>query len=202
MKTFDNAYDFIRTQDNPFDYFFKTEDDEYGRFMVINGEIKAFIISDEVLETVYSWDDITDIYKVPSNKEFFNDSYILASYRVWTKESSNYTFIGVSNLGITNPDKNYAIVWANSKELPIRYYDYSLSVPDNNKVIKNAAYYVMVPPIDNPYIIGMGLAKQFEVRKSAGKECYIIINANIKKIKDIHYLKEGDCQRYAVVEVC
>ena len=203
MKTFDNAYDFIRTQDNPFDYFFKTEDDEYGRFMVMNGEIKAFIISDEVLETVYSWDDITDIYKVPSNKELFNDSYILASYRVWTKNiEEEYTFMGISNLAVNNPDKSYAKMWADNLNLPIRYYDYSISIKENNEIIKNASNYIMVPPISNPYIIGMGLAKQFEVRNNAGKECNIIINGCVKKIKDVHYLKNGDCQKCAVVEVC
>lgn len=204
MKKFDNAYDFIRVQDNPFDYFFKTEDDDYGRFMIIGGVIKAFVIlHDELLEAVDSWDSITAIYKAPSNKEFFNDSYILTSYKVWTKKiEEKYTFIGISNLAVNNPDKPYAIVWADSLKLPIRYYDYSISIKENNEIIKNAYNYIMIPPISNPYIIGMGLAKQFEIRNNSGKECNIVINGRVMRIKNIHYLQNGDCQRYAVVEVC
>lgn len=203
MERFNNAYDFIKAQENPFDYSFKTEDGNYGRFMIINGTIKAFVILDErLLNSLTSWDRIIDIYKIPSNKEFFNNNYILVSYRVWTKNvTDKYTFIGISNLAVNNPDKPYAIAWADNLKLPIRYYDYSISIKENNEIIKNAYNYIMVPPISNPYIIGMGLAKQFEIRNNAGKECNIIINSCVKKIKNIHYLQNGDCQRYAVVEV-
>ena len=203
MKTFNNAYEFITSQDNPLDYFFKTEDDDYGRFMIINGILKAFVIlDDELLKAIVSWNSITDIYKIPSSKEFFNDAYPSVSIQVWSKASiKKYAFVGISNLGVNNPDRSYAINWATNKQVPIQYYNYTLSIPDNNQIIKNADYYIMVPPTDNPYIIGMGLAKQFEIRKNAGKECYIIIDTRIKKIKDIHCLKEGNCQRFAAVEI-
>lgn len=203
MERFNNAYDFIKAQENPFDYFFMTEDDEYGRFMIINGTIKAFVINDDtVLEAINYWDSIIDIYKIPNNREFFNDNYILVSHRVWTKDIINkYTFIGISNLAVNNPDKPYAINWAQSKSLPIFYYNYSISQKENNYIIKNAANYIMIPPTSHPYIIGMGLAKQFEMRNDEGRECYIIIDRKIKKIKNIHYLRDGDCQKYAVVEV-
>lgn len=203
MERFNNAYDFIKAQENPFDYFFKTEDGDYGRFMIINGTIKAFVILDEeLLDALTSWDRIVDIYKIPNNKEFFNNNYILVSYRVWTKNViDKYTFIGISNLAVNNPNKPYAINWAQSKSLPIFYYNYSISPKENNYIVKNAANYIMIPPTNHPYIIGMGLAKQYEVRNNEGKECYIIIDYKIKKIKDIHYLRNGDCQKYAVVEV-
>lgn len=199
------AYEFIDSQSTPSSYLFQTTLGDWGRFLVYNGKVFPVIPADEYRDIEFEvalWNNISSIYKAPSDREFFNEAYKHLAVKVWSADEDEYTFIGVSNENPALSDKIRASHWAQETiGSNIKYYDCSISAEENYKIIFRASKYIAVPPSEHPYIIGMGLTKQIQNRMHSGKECYIVINEEVKLIKDIYLLQGGDARRYAVVNV-
>lgn len=197
------AYEFIDSQSTPSSYLFQTTLGDWGRFLVYNGKVFPVIPADEYRDIEFEvalWNNISSIYKAPSDKEFFHDSYKYLAVKVWGEEEK-YAFIGISYEDPSTSDKIAANDWVIKIGYPIKYYDPSISVEKNSLTIIHADKYIAVPPSKHPYIIGMGLTRQIQNRMHAGKECYIVINKEVKLIKDIYLLQGGDARKYAVVNV-
>lgn len=138
-------------------------------------------------------DDVVEV-REPSTRtciltaDTFNNAKV-----IW---SSSYDFLGVSY----DADSSEVEKAIDNLESPVEW-DESLTLGENNKLVREANFHVIVPPADfiNDHLIGEGLFHQIEERQAAGKDTHIAINGTFLKIKKVYGLQGGSRKKYALV---
>lgn len=141
-----------------------------------------------------SIDDVVEVRK-PSNRTCILTRSLWDSAKtIWIR---NHNFLGVS---YDASQSEVAKARAGFDEEPMEWDD-SITIGENNKLIKEAVTHVIVPPADfiSNHIIGEGLYHQIEERQSTGKDTFISINGTFLKIKKVYGLQGGSRKKYALV---
>lgn len=148
---------------------------------------RHYAISDKSLRSIND-EDILEI-----RREKGNIGHLLN--RMWTmgtilwRAENKYIFEGVSFSADAEDFYNFK----NAEGLPVKLYDNSQTLEENNKTIAKAEKYVMIPPrsFNEDHIIGEGLYQQYLVRTKAGKPSYVYTKKlGLRQIKTVYKLQD------------